>query len=290
MSPLEKIIAPCSLRDFTNDFWDREVLYLERNDQDYYKTFFSSNQVKNLFSSNDVFYPLIRVVNGGASVPVEQYTKQLTNNFNIQVCPELLRKLFLNGCTIVAQYLKLRYDSLWEFCSSIENDLGGEVCANGYLTPPNSKGFRLHYDSHNVFILQLVGEKKWMVYDEMAKWPLSNAHQPENNSPKLKYHFSLKPGDFLYIPRGMGHEASTNDLTSFHLTISLFPSLRIDLLRSAVSDTNVTELLKYRPDTYNSNDLQRDYLNVVERILLNVKNFSFLSKEHPHRDFTNLKK
>ena len=36
--------------------------------------------------------------------------------------------------------------------------------ANAYITPPQNQGFSHHYDVHDVFVLQLAGEKEWTIH------------------------------------------------------------------------------------------------------------------------------
>ena len=32
---------------------------------------------------------------------------------------------------------------------------------NAYITPPENQGFAAHYDTHDVFVLQVSGSKRW---------------------------------------------------------------------------------------------------------------------------------
>src|SRR6185295_20354864 len=42
---------------------------------------------------------------------------------------------------------------------------------------------------------------------------------------------TLSPGDTLYIPRGVLHDASTDGVTSAHITLGLHPTCGFDLVR-----------------------------------------------------------
>ena len=44
--------------------------------------------------------------------------------------------------------------------------------ANSYYTPRRSQGFAVHHDTHDVFVLQVAGEKHWRVYDPLLELPL----------------------------------------------------------------------------------------------------------------------
>ena len=50
---------------------------------------------------------------------------------------------------------------------------------------------------------------------------------------------TLRPGDVLYVPRGMPHCAMAKDSTSLHLTVSITPLYWMDLLKAAVEQAAV---------------------------------------------------
>ena len=62
--------------------------------------------------------------------------------------------------------------SLRNFANNLANEYGHFFQTNLYLTPPNAQGFKTHYDSHDVFILQIHGKKKWRFYNTPIKLPL----------------------------------------------------------------------------------------------------------------------
>jgi NAD(P)-dependent dehydrogenase (short-subunit alcohol dehydrogenase family) len=58
-------------------------------------------------------------------------------------------------------------------------DLGHPTQVNAYITPPSSRGFSPHYDVHDVFVLQVAGEKHWRIHEPVlrrARWWLVGAH------------------------------------------------------------------------------------------------------------------
>ncbi|MGV7858540.1 JmjC domain-containing protein, partial [Mycobacterium kansasii] len=71
---------------------------------------------------------------------------------------------FASGATIVLQGLHRLWPPMIDFVRSMVDDLGHPVQANAYVTPPGSRGFDAHYDVHDVFILQVSGEKHWTVH------------------------------------------------------------------------------------------------------------------------------
>jgi bifunctional lysine-specific demethylase and histidyl-hydroxylase NO66 len=122
------------------------------------------------------------------------------------------------------------------FCRALEEALGHGVQANGYYTPRGSQGFAVHHDTHDVLILQVAGEKRWLLYDPLLELPLKH----QRYSPALGEHGApgndlvLRPGDSLYLPRGWLHQAETSATDSLHLTIGIAAHTWIDAARGAL--------------------------------------------------------
>ncbi|VEU39405.1 unnamed protein product [Pseudo-nitzschia multistriata] len=108
--------------------------------------------------------------------------------------------------------------------------------ANAYLTPPKSQTVPPHADDRDVLVFQLVGRKRWRVYQQIPiHYPFTHEQVGKSGiavpesvlKGPLAFDDSLQPGDVLYIPRGMVHEAKTdtgNDDVpelSFHITVAL---------------------------------------------------------------------
>ncbi|MCL4675526.1 MAG: hypothetical protein KJZ59_05775, partial [Pararhodobacter sp.] len=70
------------------------------------------------------------------------------------------------------------------FCRALESVLSCDLQTNIYLTPDNAQGFRTHYDSHDVIVLQTHGSKTWNIYESPLELPLrSQAFDPQGFTP-----------------------------------------------------------------------------------------------------------
>ena len=109
---------------------------------------------------------------------------------------------------------------------------------NIYLSPPNAQGFATHFDSHDVFVLQVSGSKQWTIYDTLIELPLhgqayeSDKHIPGSPTGEL----TLKAGDVFYCPRGLFHSARSTDEISLHITLGLIGKTWADAMVEAVSE------------------------------------------------------
>jgi ribosomal protein L16 Arg81 hydroxylase len=101
---------------------------------------------------------------------------------------------------------------------ALEQALQTNLQANIYITPANAQGFKLHYDTHDIFVIQLKGPKAWRIYDTSEDLPVSL--KAFNKQPELVKELTMNAGDLLYLPRGVVHEAFTSDVATIHLNIS----------------------------------------------------------------------
>src|SRR3712207_7506877 len=89
-----------------------------------------------------------------------------------QVSSDAVLRLFADGSTVVLQGLHRLWPPLIEFADSLAADLGHPTQVNAYVTPPSSRGFSPHYDVHDVFVLQVAGEKHWTIHAPVLDDPL----------------------------------------------------------------------------------------------------------------------
>lgn len=127
-----------------------------------------------------------------------------------------------------------RYDPvLSSFLLRLSNELQCPTRFNLYLSSPGKQGRRLHFDTHDVFVVQIEGSKRWTIYDVTSPAPiyLRKNHESdvgENAAPYLDC--VLKKGDVLYLPRGHWHNVVPCDEISLHLTLGVFFFTGIEFL------------------------------------------------------------
>ena len=149
---------------------------------------------------------------------------------------------------------------------------------NAYITPPSSRGFSPHYDVHDVFVLQVAGEKHWTIHEPVLPDPLRT--QPWNDraaevataaqrEPVIDA--VLRPGDVLYLPRGFLHSATALGEISAHLTIGVHSVTRwgaaeaaLDLVRTlAAADPDLRGSLPLGVDLGDPDSVRDDVTTVI---------------------------
>jgi bifunctional lysine-specific demethylase and histidyl-hydroxylase NO66 len=179
-------------------------------------------------------------VKAGETIPVRAYTEDIPwrpSPFSSTADVERVAAAFADGATIVVQGLHHWWEPLALFCRALEGELGHPAQANAYYTPSDSQGLPVHHDTHDVFVLQLSGEKRWLVYDPVWELPLKEQrYRPEMGEPGSPVlDVTLRAGDTLYLPRGWLHEALTSATDSLHLTLGVSVYTWIDAFRAAVA-------------------------------------------------------
>ncbi|WP_376098664.1 cupin domain-containing protein [Roseomonas sp. CCTCC AB2023176] len=169
---------------------------------------------------------------GSAAVPPEDFTRE-----DGRVEPARLHALFDGGVTLVVSQFHETHRPLGLFCRGLERAFLHAVQSNIYLTPGGkhgpdgggAQGFRPHFDTHDVLVLQVRGRKRWRLWPgeplprPTRRTPWHNQVEPQGEAAEVVLH----PGDALYVPRGIMHDAvAVGEEPSLHATIGLLePSI-----------------------------------------------------------------
>jgi hypothetical protein len=197
--------------------------------------------VERLVCETGLRFPGFRLVKEGAKLDVGDYTVDLPWRpvpFARSADVERVLAEFEAGATIVIQGLHLNRAETAAFCRALEGAVDHPVQANAYYTPRGSQGLAVHHDTHDVFVLQIAGEKRWLVNDPVLDLPLKEQrYRSELGEPgEPVIDTVLGPGDTLYLPRGWLHEAKTSDVDSLHLTVGINVYTWLDAFRDALAD------------------------------------------------------
>lgn len=237
---INNLLQPLELSTFFNEYWEQRPLIVSRKKSDYYSSLLSLQDIALIVCYTKPGFQLIK--NG-------QVLKHNIDNIRNEF-PSIreLYDLYYQGGTIILYSLQQYWKTISFFCRNLEMFLNHPVNVNAYLTPKSSQGFSPHFDTHDVFILQISGTKLWRIYDSFLSLPLVGDETQESKVPRDKlnaplHEVLLDAGDLLYIPRGYVHEALTSECSSLHLTVGVNPFRWIDLISNAlalVSEQNVS--------------------------------------------------
>jgi bifunctional lysine-specific demethylase and histidyl-hydroxylase NO66 len=226
---------------FVRDHWARAPLLRRGAGPGGFDDLLSLDDVDRILATTSPRLPAFRMVKDGKPLPPSAYTK--SGRIGSQPLSDLadpgrVFAQFHAGATIVLQGLHRSWAPLTGFCRELELFLTHPVQVNAYLTPPASRGLAVHHDTHDVFVLQVHGRKRWQVWDAAVPFPLGHQTKlpPGADDPAEAplVEAELAPGDCLYVPRGFRHAARTAEQASLHLTVGMLTRNWNDLLREVV--------------------------------------------------------
>jgi bifunctional lysine-specific demethylase and histidyl-hydroxylase NO66 len=174
--------------------------------------------------------PAFRLVRDGATLAASAVTRTAgigNRDLADVIAPNAVIDEYRKGATIVLQGLHHTDPHLARTANNLALDLDHPVQINAYLSPAAAHGLDLHFDYHDVFVVQLGGSKRWRVWEPLERTaaPVKAKHRialptfAEVGEPLLDVR--LRAGDCLYLPRGFPHAAETVDDESHHLTIGV---------------------------------------------------------------------
>ena len=233
------MLEPVGADDFFTAYWEQKPLVLTGREAARFDDLLSEADVERLICTTGIRYPAFRLVKEGARLDVGDYTEDIlwrpapfTGSANV----ERVLAEFEAGATVVLQALHLNWLPLATFSRELEESLGHPVQANAYYTPRSSQGLAVHHDTHDVFVLQVAGEKRWLLYEPLFPLPLKDQrYTKELGEPgEPVADLTLRSGDALYLPRGWLHEAVTSASDSLHITVGINTYTWLDAFREAL--------------------------------------------------------
>jgi lysine-specific demethylase/histidyl-hydroxylase NO66 len=228
--------------EFASNYWgSRALLSTAAELPGSFDDLFSLDAADELLSRRGLRTPFLRIAKDGSVVGDSQFTGAggVGAEIGDQVRDDKVAALFASGHTVVLQALHRTWPPLIDFATQLSADAGHPVQINAYITPAESQGFSAHYDVHDVFVMQVAGEKHWTVHGPVHVDPLRNqpwtdhaqavAAAARDQQPVVDA--VLRPGDALYVPRGFLHSAKALGGVSAHLTVGLHTMTRYLLVQ-----------------------------------------------------------
>lgn len=230
------------------------------------------NQINKYFNQNNLRFPEITLFSKGDRITGELYKQSNSAAHNL-IDKEKLWKYYEEGATIKIENANLAFSSIENFCKNAGNKLCANVKASIFITPPNSKASVPHYDMHDVFILQMHGEKIWKLFGKAYEKPIDGQLIRKSDlaiydTIKPNKQFSLHPSDLIYIPRGFVHDAYTGPNSSVHITISVHPKVKFTMLKEIIDNgIKHSKLREYVYDNMDRTSLKKELLDTVSQLI-----------------------
>ena len=237
---LAELLYPLDAETFLARHLEKSHVVTGRPDPMRFAALLSLADLDAVLGTHGVKFPDIRLVKHEDDVAPSEYTYA-----DKVIDPMRAARHFAEGATVVFGALQDRHEPVRQLCSALAQRSSMRTQANIYLTPPHSQGFDVHWDTHDVFVIQVEGTKSWRIYAGGPAHPLGGQKfEPERHGHgDVIDEFTLHAGQVLYIPRGLMHAAAATETVSLHITLGLMAYTWIELLSDCV-----TELAERSPE------------------------------------------
>lgn len=156
-----------------------------------------------LISSGPLWSNLRLVVDGKDLHPSRFMNARVGDGLVFHGSPkaDLIKGLLAEGATLVHNHLHKNCTEVAELQESLEYKLDARVWVQAYFTEAAETAFGMHRDDHNFFIIQLDGDKDWIIGDNKEKK-------------------TMEKGDVIFAPSETLHSVSALGHKSLHLTVA----------------------------------------------------------------------
>ena len=255
--PLGFLLEPTSPDAFFRDHYESAPLIAARDEPERFSRLLTLAELDAFIDGADLRQGMLELVRHPSRIDSGRYLSADGRVIASAVVDE-----YLKGATIILPQLHESMPQLGDFCRALEAVFSCHVQTNAYLTPPGHQGFAVHYDSHDVFVLQIAGSKCWSLYGAPVAAPYrGEPFDPAGPDPgNVTESVTLKPGGCFYLPRGYPHDAlNAGDEPSLHITVGLIVRTWADLMLESVAELTSREpdFRRSLPPGYANGDFDR---------------------------------
>lgn len=170
--------------------------------------------------------PRLRLSMDGEMLPQHRYTTPvITRRHTVwqRHHPAELHSRLAEGASLVIDAVDQLHPGVGRAAMELERWLRTGVQANLYASWTAREGFGVHWDDHDVIVIQVDGLKRWKLYGPTRTAPMyKDIEEPEPPPSEPLVELVLRPGDLLYLPRGWWHSVSASEgVHSLHLTFGI---------------------------------------------------------------------
>ncbi len=232
---LSGLLAPFDSADFFDAYWEQKPLHAPNPNGRNFSGLVSTARIDQLLAEQVFTGDSLSMARAEPRIEPGAYLSETG-----MVDRGLVARAYQEGATLILPQLHRRERALADLCRALEQEFTHAVQTNIYLTPPNAQGFHTHYDTHDVLVLQVEGTKRWRLYDT----PVGAPFRGEQFTPdavaagEITAELVMQPGDVLYVPRGLMHDAvnADTDGPSLHITTGILVKTWADFVLEAVSE------------------------------------------------------
>jgi ribosomal protein L16 Arg81 hydroxylase len=225
----DQVVAPLGRDAFLAKHWEKTWLHLP-GPAERFRDLLSWDELSHLLENTRLAPPNIRLSQDGKILETDRYIYTPPGSGNVpRIDFGRLMALLSDGATLVLHGVEEIAPRVRALSESVRDALGARNNVNLYAGWHSQNGFDLHWDPHEVMVLQLHGRKRWQIHAPTQDFPLDPGVPPKPTGAPV-WDGMLNPGDVLYLPRGWWHVAHPVNEASMHLTFGIAPMQGLNLV------------------------------------------------------------
>lgn len=282
MTALEGLFAPRTPAEFLRDVWGKRFERVPGHPEKF--TPLLEWDALNGMIEDHAFDPMrLRLVKDGKQVSRGAYMDE-------QPFPQVrsgdLVKQLREGATLNINVIDRMHAPIRALRDELAALLREPVGVNLYAGWRTRQGFDVHWDEHDVLVLQVAGRKQWKVWGDSRPYPISHALDGDfAPSTELAWEGVIEQGDLLYIPRGWWHVAVPMDEPSLHLSFGIDTHTGRNLLLWLVDQaTSSSEWVRRDLPRRETEEARREHVARLREAVLAQLSDDVLERYQAHRD------
>jgi hypothetical protein len=240
MAPtFDSCIAPLTRDQFANDYLGKSVAYFPGS-PDRFADLVSVDELNDVLSRLVIYPGMLRVLLQGHAVAKSHYlTDAISRHSDARLIKTAALETYLrSGATLIIDNCQGIFPAVAHLSASLAGGFASHVAATLFVVLSIDAPLPLHSDDHDVFVCQVIGQKRWPIYVPSSQPGVSPS------SPSQAWEGVVNAGDVLYVPRDWPHQPTAVSAPSIHVTFDIASLTGADLLKFAL--LNVSQLERVR--------------------------------------------
>lgn len=234
------LLHPISEEEFFADYYGRKHLHIEGGARKFERVM-SWHILASLLNQTAIWSSKsLMLVLDNDVVPAKAYCAPATSRDGQEILrPDAgkVMALLRRGASLVTNDIDSLTPVLSGVANAMENRLAGKVQSNLYCSWKQHQAFGSHFDTHDVFAIHVAGEKLWNIYETRMDDPIAHPkfksygqEWHDRNRGGIAQQVLMKPGDLLYLPRGLYHDAMATSDGTIHIAFGVTHVIGLDVL------------------------------------------------------------
>src|SRR5262249_8217293 len=181
---LAEVLVPVSVEEFLQNYLGKAYHHFPGT-AGKFAALLTWPDLNHILGCSQLAAPRLRLARDGKPIPPETFisyheSRRRPSSRISRLRPIELTRHLQDGATLILDGIDEIHEPIAELAANLEQVLRARIQVNLYASWRTSPGLDVHWDGHDVFILQISGQKHWKVYPMTRRYPLPDDPKSEN--------------------------------------------------------------------------------------------------------------